>query len=181
MSKRTLTENNTKLIGALVSVTGTILLIKFDDRSTTTHDTRKKKYMLAPVCIAGIRYNHLWIHSCNEIDHFKIKDKVSFTARLNTYQLKDKVRISIKFPYENISPPKPTYQGNCRFVNCPPPCQYIYPPVFLFNTDQSYPKYFPPRYNDVLHKSIQPRKVLKFTDLDFWGNRNSLELANSCG
>ncbi len=181
MSKRTLTENNTKLIGALVSVTGTVLLIKFDDRSTPTHNTRKKKYMLAPVWIAEVRYNHLWIHSCNEIDHFKIKDKVSFTARMNTYELNDKVRISIKFPYENILPSKHIHTENYGFVNRPLPCQYIYPPVFLYNTNISYPKYFPLERDIFHHESIEPRKVLKFTDLDFWGNRNSLELIDSCG
>lgn len=177
MSKRTLTESNTKLIGALVSVTGIVSIAKCDQ----TFEIKIKRYMLMPVWIAGVRYDHLWIQSCDKIDHFKVKDNVSFTAKLNTYELNDQSRIAVKFPYENILPLKPTHPENCRFMDRPTPCQYIYPPVFLYNTYQSYPQYLPSRCNSVLQGPTQPRKVLKFTDLDFWGNHKSLELINSCG
>ena len=180
MSKRTLTESNTMLIGALVSVSGTVAIFKYNDK---TSEIRIKRYMLMPVWIAGVHYDHLWVQSCDKIDHFKNGDKVSFTAKLNTYELNDQSRIAVKFPYENISPPKPTYTGDYRLMNRPSPCQYMYPPVYLYNTNAntSCPRYFPTQCNVFRSESIQPRKVLKFTDLDFWGNRNSLELIGSCG
>ena len=153
MAQRTLTESNTKLIGALVSVVGTVTITKYNDTLTyiSPNQIQLKRYMLRPVWIAGIYYDHLWIHSCDEIDHFRNGDKVSFTAMMNTYRFNGETRIAIRFPYGNILPVKPIS-----------PQMYI-PREYLL------PKYVLP---------IEPRRVLKFYDLSPWDLYKSLRRTN---
>lgn len=125
MAKRIISIDNAKLIGAMVSVEGTITITEYVNPVNRSEKRfRVKKYMLKPVWIADVEYDHLWIQNCNEIDHFQTGDHVSFTAWINTYQSKGKWkidndqsassewrrvpwRIAIKAPYENVSPPKP--------------------------------------------------------------------------
>ncbi len=174
MSQRTLTESNTKLIGALVSVVGTVAITKYNNRLTTlTNLVQLKRYMLMPVRIAGVYYDHLWIHSCDEIDHFKNGDKVSFTATMNTYRSDGKRRIAIKFPYGNVLPIKPIfYQINIP-TNYLWPIGYrpIYPPLSFYDNP----------FCQARLLLEEPRKVLKFSDMVSWDIYGSPKLISSYG
>lgn len=100
---RSAKEIPSELRDSSVSVRGTVNLILSSNPFTqSTNYNRNKRFLLNPVFIAGEEYDHVWIQGCSRTIGLKIGDKVSFFAKLGTYESAGKKKWKVKIPYKDF-------------------------------------------------------------------------------
>ena len=94
----------THLVGSIVHITGKIIKIVDNNPFTKAiRPSRQRRFLVKPVNIAGINFDHLWIPSYKSVyKKFKLGDTISLTAKLVIYVWKDVNRYAVKSPYNHI-------------------------------------------------------------------------------
>nr|QBK90384.1 MAG: uncharacterized protein LCPAC103_00650 [Pithovirus LCPAC103] len=142
MASRSLWTGQSDLIhrpGGWCQVKGIIKIIGYKHiRGTNKICLKPQTYLLSPVIIGGIFYNHLWIEASKPLQKFElgIGDTVIFEAKVRVYERPLDVdasdwkqgKIGLKKPYRDIishraqikistNPFYPTFQIICNPLN----------------------------------------------------------------